>query len=395
MRNRIASTLAVLLAGSAVALATSTVGPAQAAVSTACVPSLAVYGVAANGDLREWLDAVPTTSGGVTAVATAQRTSMGAYSKVIAGGNGVIYVIDATGHLLWFRHTGWATGQPTWDAASGKEIGHGWSAFKTVVTDGNGTIYGVDAIGQLRWYHHNSYLAGGGTFATGSGAVVAQGWNAFSRIVSAGNGTFYVTNATNALLWYHHNGWLTGRAAWSANSGVVVGAGWTFPTLLSGGGGVLLGVGADGSVRWYNHLGVLDGAWRWTTGNGATQTGMNLAGLSNLTADPMACNPLDRADIPGIQRLAAQMINGRGLASTEYTCLNNIVLKESSWRWNAGTVAGAYGIPQALPGSKMATTGADWQTSPVTQVTWMLDYIAGRYVTPCGAWTFWQAHNYY
>ena len=50
------------------------------------------------------------------------------------------------------------------------------------------------------------------------------------------------------------------------------------------------------------------------------------------------------------------------------------------------TRSGAYGIPQALPGSKMATAGADWQTNPATQITWGLGYISARYGTPCGAW---------
>ncbi|MDK7123234.1 lytic transglycosylase, partial [Pauljensenia sp. UMB6358] len=56
--------------------------------------------------------------------------------------------------------------------------------------------------------------------------------------------------------------------------------------------------------------------------------------------------------------------------------------------WNpyaANAWSGAYGIPQALPGSKMASAGADWQTNPATQITWGLGYIAGRYGTPCGA----------
>ncbi|MCY7287980.1 MAG: G5 domain-containing protein, partial [Cryobacterium sp.] len=61
--------------------------------------------------------------------------------------------------------------------------------------------------------------------------------------------------------------------------------------------------------------------------------------------------------------------------------------KESGWRVNAeNSSSGAYGIPQALPGSKMATAGDDWQTNPATQIQWGLGYISGRYGTPCGAW---------
>ena len=57
--------------------------------------------------------------------------------------------------------------------------------------------------------------------------------------------------------------------------------------------------------------------------------------------------------------------------------------------------SGAYGIPQSLPASKMASAGADWQTNPATQIAWGLGYIQGRYGSPCGAWAHSQAHNWY
>jgi hypothetical protein len=62
---------------------------------------------------------------------------------------------------------------------------------------------------------------------------------------------------------------------------------------------------------------------------------------------------------------------------------------------NASNPSGAYGIPQALPGDKMAVYGDDWQTNPTTQIKWGLNYIAGRYSTPCGAWSFWQSNGWY
>jgi hypothetical protein len=69
---------------------------------------------------------------------------------------------------------------------------------------------------------------------------------------------------------------------------------------------------------------------------------------------------------------------------------------ESSWDSRATNPAGgAYGIPQALPGSKMASAGSDWQVNAMTQITWGLGYIATRYGDPCKAWTFWQAHQWY
>ncbi len=69
--------------------------------------------------------------------------------------------------------------------------------------------------------------------------------------------------------------------------------------------------------------------------------------------------------------------------------------RESGWRVNAANASGAYGIPQALPGSKMATAGSDWQTSASTQIKWGLGYIKERYGSPCNAWAFWEGHGWY
>jgi hypothetical protein len=71
-------------------------------------------------------------------------------------------------------------------------------------------------------------------------------------------------------------------------------------------------------------------------------------------------------------------------------------MKESGWNHTAmNPSSGAYGIPQSLPGTKMATAGADWQTNPATQISWGLGYISGRYGSPCNAWAHSQAVNWY
>ena len=96
------------------------------------------------------------------------------------------------------------------------------------------------------------------------------------------------------------------------------------------------------------------------------------------------------------QAIAYDMVMARGWGQSEYDCLVSLWKKESSWNiyaYNAGS--GAYGIPQALPGSKMASAGADWATNPATQITWGLGYISGRYSTPCGAWGTSQAKGWY
>jgi membrane-bound lytic murein transglycosylase MltF len=86
----------------------------------------------------------------------------------------------------------------------------------------------------------------------------------------------------------------------------------------------------------------------------------------------------------------------RGWNESQWNCLSQLWQKESEWNPTAkNSSSGAYGIPQALPGSKMATAGSDWATNPATQIKWGLDYIKGRYGSPCGAWNFWLSHNWY
>ena len=71
-------------------------------------------------------------------------------------------------------------------------------------------------------------------------------------------------------------------------------------------------------------------------------------------------------------------------------------MRESEWVITAtNPSSGAYGIPQALPTSKLATAGSDWRTNPVTQIRWGLDYVKGRYGTPCAAWSFKSANGWY
>ncbi|WP_245534387.1 ubiquitin-like domain-containing protein [Xylanimonas cellulosilytica] len=91
---------------------------------------------------------------------------------------------------------------------------------------------------------------------------------------------------------------------------------------------------------------------------------------------------------PGSARATARaLLAERGWGDDQFVCLDKLWTKESNWRVNAeNSSSGAYGIPQALPGTKMASVGEDWRTNPVTQITWGLGYIAGRYGTPCGAW---------
>lgn len=96
------------------------------------------------------------------------------------------------------------------------------------------------------------------------------------------------------------------------------------------------------------------------------------------------------------QEVGQQLAAARGWGDDQFACLLQLWNHESGWRVNAeNRSSGAFGIPQALPGSKMASVADDWRTNPATQITWGLNYIAGRYSTPCGAWSSFQAKGWY
>jgi len=126
------------------------------------------------------------------------------------------------------------------------------------------------------------------------------------------------------------------------------------------------------------------------------------ASRSQARPTPSATTP-DVGPIPsscsaytGNRAIGCKIVLDEGLSLTQMACLDKMWTKESNWRTTAENASsGAYGIPQALPASKMATYGSDYRTNPVPQIKWGLAYIKGRYSTPCGAWSFWQAHGWY
>ena len=90
------------------------------------------------------------------------------------------------------------------------------------------------------------------------------------------------------------------------------------------------------------------------------------------------------------------MVNKYSWGEDQFTCYNDIIMRESRWIVTADNpTSSAYGIPQALPGKKMASHGADWRTNAATQIRWGLDYVNDRYGTPCQAWSFKRGHGWY
>jgi resuscitation-promoting factor RpfB len=102
-----------------------------------------------------------------------------------------------------------------------------------------------------------------------------------------------------------------------------------------------------------------------------------------LVGTAAACSPPTNP-----RTIARNMLFAYGWGNdAQFACLDQLWNRESGWNPNASNPSGAYGIPQALPGSKMSSAGADWATNPETQIRWGLSYIGGSYGSPCGAWS--------
>jgi uncharacterized protein YabE (DUF348 family) len=164
------------------------------------------------------------------------------------------------------------------------------------------------------------------------------------------------------------------------------------PTLEKGQTQIIT-TGQDGSARITYSVVYVDGVL-------AGKTPIKTVVLSQPTTQVMNVGtkpPVTAVVVPAneAQAIAKKLAAARGWGDDQFACLVQMWDHESGWRTNAANPSGAYGIPQALPGSKMASAGPNWQTDATTQITWGLGYIAGRYVDPCGAWSFWQAHSWY
>ncbi|TGA93779.1 transglycosylase SLT domain-containing protein [Streptomyces sp. MZ04] len=129
----------------------------------------------------------------------------------------------------------------------------------------------------------------------------------------------------------------------------------------------------------------------------AATTGMLIAAGPAQAAAPTTAKAAAVAAAPAAAPSSAQAIAKKMIPDpAQYQAFSKIVEHESGWNHTAtNSSSGAYGLVQALPGSKMASAGADWKTNPETQIKWGLDYMNDRYGSPAGAWDFWQANGWY
>lgn len=118
---------------------------------------------------------------------------------------------------------------------------------------------------------------------------------------------------------------------------------------------------------------------------------------SSSSADTSSAPPASSVSSGDAHSIARSMASSQyGWGADQFQCLDSLWQRESGWSVSAyNASSGATGIPQALPGSKMATAGADWQTNAATQIAWGLGYIANRYGTPCGAWGHSESYGWY
>jgi hypothetical protein len=119
-------------------------------------------------------------------------------------------------------------------------------------------------------------------------------------------------------------------------------------------------------------------------GNGGASAG---GGSSNGSSTSQNTTPVAAPDPGTAQHIAFEMLPSFGFSqSSQWSCLDETWTKESGWQYDAQNASGAYGIPQSLPASKMASAGSDYLTNPATQIRWGLGYIRDTYGTPCNAW---------
>jgi hypothetical protein len=136
-----------------------------------------------------------------------------------------------------------------------------------------------------------------------------------------------------------------------------------------------------------------------STSRSDRRTDVDSAKLEALTQETESGGQVTRTEDLGggdPRQIAQALLPEFGFSSDQFSCLDSLWTKESGWNPQADNpTSSAFGIPQALPGSKMASAGADWATNPATQIRWGLGYIASVYGSPCSAWGHSQSVGWY
>jgi cell wall-associated NlpC family hydrolase len=239
----------------------------------------------------------------------------------------------------------------------------------------------------------NAGQGDGGTFSSpGHVAMMVSG----SQIIEAPyTGADVRIRAYNPSEW-QHAARPTGSGATGTGPGGTGGlAGSSNPSSVGGSGSGGSSGGLSSTSEAANIMAALGGSGSGSGGaNGGTNGGVTTSTNGTSSGGPSGGAPSAPSNPTGNVALAKQMAAKRGWTGSNWNSLYALWMGESGFRTNAtNPTSGAYGIPQALPASKMASAGADWRTNPATQETWGMDYIGGRYQTPDNAYAQWKARN--
>lgn len=231
------------------------------------------------------------------------------FLTLVPGGSGIFYAIQADGQLLWYRHSGWATGAVTWAASGGRVIGSGWAQFVTVLAAADGQIFALRADGTLLWYRYilSDSNTGAGSWHPASGSVIGSGFNRFTRLIGGWDGVLYGLDANGDMYWYRYTAG-NGTPGWGANTGAHIGSGWNkYQWLSADPDGVIFGVQRGGLLAWWRYIvtNTATGPGTWANSGKAVAIG---AGWGDMAQKLMLSNTsgtiyaieLDTATVPGL-----------------------------------------------------------------------------------------------
>lgn len=199
------------------------------------------------------------------------------FLSIVPGGNGILYAIQADGQLLWYCHTGWATGAVAWASGSGLVIGSDWHQFTTVLANSDGQIFALKPDGTLFWYRYilSNAQTGAGSWHPASGSQIGSGFNKFARLIGGWGGVIYGLDATGNMYWYRYAAG-NGTVGWAAGNGLLIGSGWNqYPWLWADPDGVIYGAWQGATLAWWRYVvsNQNTGAGTWANGGAAIQVG--------------------------------------------------------------------------------------------------------------------------
>ncbi|MEV5882778.1 tachylectin-related carbohydrate-binding protein [Streptomyces sp. NPDC052020] len=385
--------IAGLLAAGALGTGLVAVTAPVAEAATTCSGGVNIYGVLDDGRLT--FSQINPATGDLAKVLVGP--DLGFEPKAMATLNfNTVLVTSATGDLYRVDVKTNNTSLALLNAPV-KIADSGWTHDK-LTYDGHGHLYGTTAAGQLLRYNVTEDKPAGSQHI-GARTEIDTGF-VLKTLTATGDDRLGATTEDGRLLDYT----ITGAGAWKDNT--LKSSGWSgFNQLVSPGAGLYYGRLSTGAMYWYKDANPTDGSGADISYH--LDDPVNTSGWTQklLSAQPAtytcttSVDTVDRDNITEVKAAGRQMMNDKDATwatSAHWACLEKLWDHESGWRWNAtNSSSGAYGIPQALPATKMDVAGDDWRENPLTQIKWGLSYIDGRYGSPCNAWNFWQANNWY